>query len=129
MLNRFKKCQKSWNRPMAVRFELLEWVMAKLRCCHGTKPRFITNKQKIVWLPVYQYIVLGNRGKNQGYFSCLANCIAPQPIALESCSNLQKSRQVFESAMEKIVGFRFCFFVSDVITKVSLWPFLAAGTW
>jgi len=29
----------------------------------------------------------------------LSNCITPLPIALESCSNPQKTQQVFESAM------------------------------
>jgi len=52
----------------------------------------------------------------------------PQPIALESCSNPQKTWQVFESAMKKNWGFGFHFFVSDIISKVGFWPFLAVGT-
>jgi len=44
-------------------------------------------------------------GKKQGYFSCLTNRIAPQRIALESCSNPEKTQQVFESAMKKKLWF------------------------
>jgi len=50
----------------------------------------------------------GKSGKNQGYFCCLTDCIAPQQIALESCSHPQKTQQVFESAMKKkflVLGF------------------------
>ena len=50
--------------------------------------------------------------------------MVPQPIALESSSNPQKTRQVFESAMKKIFGFGFQFFVSDVISEVGFWPIL-----
>jgi len=62
------------------------------------------------WLPVYEDIVLGNRGKT------------------ESCSNPQKTLEVFEPAMKKnslVLGF--VFFVSDVISNVGFWPFLADG--
>jgi len=57
-------------------------------------------------------------GKNQGYFSCLPNCIAPQRIVLESCSNPQKTWQVFESAMKdkRLLVLGFSFFVSDAIS-------------
>jgi len=51
-------------------------------------------------------------GKNHGYFGCLTNYIAAQPIVLESCSNPQKTWQVFKSAMKKNFGFGFRFFVS-----------------
>ena len=82
------------------------------------------------WLPVYEYIYhTWKSEKNQAYFSWLTNCTAPQPTALESCSNSQKTWQVFESAMKNLFGFGFQFFVSDVISKVGFWPFLAAGTW
>jgi len=57
------------------------------------------------WLLVYKLIVLGNRGKKQGYFGWLTNCIAHQPIVLESCSNPQKTWQVFKSAVKKIFWF------------------------
>jgi len=50
---------------------------------------------------------------------CLSNGIPPQPIVLASCSNPQKTWQVFESAMKKNWGF----FVSDVISEVGFWPF------
>jgi len=50
---------------------------------------------------------------------CLCKSIALAPIALESCSNTQKTQQVFESAIKnKIWGFGF--FVSDVISGVVL---------
>ena len=39
-----KQCQTSWNRLVAVRFELPGWVMAKVQCWYGTKPRFIANR-------------------------------------------------------------------------------------
>jgi len=69
-------------------------------------------------------------GKNQAYFSCLTNPIAPQWIMVESCSNRQKTWQVFESAMKKkIFGFGFRFFVSDVMSKAGFWSFLPAATW
>jgi len=47
--------------------------------------------------------------------------ISPALEVLESCSNPQKTQQVFESAMKQIflvLGFRF--FVSDVINGVIL---------
>jgi len=50
---------------------------------------------------------------------CLSNSTTPQPIASESCSSPQKTRQVFESAMK--INFWFWvsgFFVSDVISEV-----------
>ena len=67
--------------------------------------------------------------KNQGYFVWLTNCIAPQPIALENCSNPEKTPQVFECPMKKMFVLGFGFYVSDIISKVGFWPFLAAGTW
>ena len=45
---------------------------------------------------------------NQAVFMCPSNSIALRPIVLESCANLQKTRQVFESAMKK----KFWFWVS-----------------
>jgi len=41
-------------------------------------------------------------------FGCFTSCIAPLPIALESCLNPQQSKQVFKSAMNKkilVLGF------------------------
>ena len=71
-------------------------------------------------LLAYGYIVLGNQREiKHVYFMCLSNGITPQPIALESCSNPQKTLQVLESAMKKILFF----FVNDVISKVRFWPF------
>jgi len=58
--------------------------------------------------------------KNQAYFGYLTNPIT-QAIALESCSNLQKTWQAFKSAMKKKFGFSF--FVSKVMSKVDFWPF------
>ena len=64
-------------------------------------------------------------GKNQGYFSWLANSIAPQLIVLESYPNPQKTWQIFEIAVKKIFWVWFTvFFVSDIISKVGFWPFL-----
>jgi len=48
----------------------------------------------------------------------LCYSITHQAIVLESCSNPQKSRQVFESAMTKNCGF----YVSDIISEVGFWP-------
>jgi len=44
--------------------------------------------------------------------------ISPALEALESCSNPQKTQQVFESAMKKKLGFGL--FVSDIISGVVL---------
>ena len=41
-------------------------------------------------------------GEKQGYFGWLTNRIASQLIVLESCSNPQKTWQVFKSAIKKI---------------------------
>ena len=51
---------------------------------------------------------------------CMCPCagISPLTIALESCSNPQKTQQVFASAMKKkmfVLGFPF--FVSDVTSE------------
>jgi len=43
-------------------------------------------------------------GWNQAYFGCLTNCIAPQPIVLESFSNSHKTRQVFKSAINTLMS-------------------------
>jgi len=43
---------------------------------------------------------------------------------LESCSNPQKTWQVFDSADKKqffVLGFRF--YVGDIISEVDIWPF------
>jgi len=48
--------------------------------------------------------------------------MAPQPIALESCSNPQKTRQVFQPAMKKIFGMGFAFWERHLSRS-----FLAAG--
>jgi len=64
--------------------------------------------------------------KNQGYFGWLTNRIAPQRIALES-KTLGKSSSLQWKKWFLVLGFRF--FVSDVISKVGFWLFLAAGTW
>jgi len=42
-------------------------------------------------------------GLKPAVFDCLTNYVAPLPIALESCSNPQKTRQVFKCAMKKII--------------------------
>jgi len=57
-------------------------------------------------------------------FACLTNDIAPPLIALESCSNLQKIRQVGKS----LVGY--CrIFVSDIISEVVFGPFWLMFAW
>jgi len=48
--------------------------------------------------------------------TCFNNNITPLMIALENCSNPQKTQQVFKSTMKTnfgVLGFRF--FVSDII--------------
>jgi len=52
----------------------------------------------VLWEPGYDVFVLWNRLKTS---SCLANALAPTPIALESCSRAQTNRPVFQSALEK----------------------------
>jgi len=53
----------------------------------------------------------------------LSNCTTPLPIALESCSNYVKTRQVFESARKKTFLFGVLeFFVSGVISGGLLGP-------
>jgi len=37
-------CQRGWNRPMAVTFELPGWVLAKKHCFYGTNHRIIANR-------------------------------------------------------------------------------------
>jgi len=43
-----------------------------------------------LWLSVYEYIVLGNRAKIKHI--SITKSIVPQQIALESCSNPQKTQ-------------------------------------
>ena len=58
-------------------------------------------------------------GLRPAVFGCLTNAIAPPPIALESCSNPEKIRLVFYSALEKIFLVGGCrFFETDVISEV-----------
>ena len=57
-------------------------------------------------------------GKNN-----FANRIAPHPFALKSCSNPQKTQQVFESAIKTNFWFRALLFVGDVISKADFWTF------
>ena len=49
--------------------------------------------------------------------------ISPSTIVLESCSNPQKTWQVFASGMKKFFGCGFVFFVSDIIKWSSFTPF------
>jgi len=79
-------------------------------------------------LSVYKYIVLGNQGKTRDISVTDQLHIAPQLIALESCSNPQKTRQVFESAIKKFLVLGYSFFMSGIISSIGFWPFLAAGT-
>jgi len=46
-------------------------------------------------------------GLKQQFSVAFTNSIAPEPIALESCSNPQNIRKVFESATKKFFGFGF----------------------
>jgi len=46
------------------------------------------------WLPGTMHLYLEISLK-PAVFSCLTNSIAPPPIALETCSNTQKIRQIF----------------------------------
>jgi len=63
-------------------------------------------------------------GLRPAVFGCLTNAIAPPPIALESCSNPEKIRLVFYSALEKIFLVGGCrVFVSDVVSEVVYGPF------
>jgi len=58
-------------------------------------------------LPVTTYLCF-KIGLKSAVFGCLTNSIVPLPIVLESCSNPQKTLQVFESAMKKkFFGFGF----------------------
>jgi len=75
-----------------------------------------------LWEPGYDICVLWNYLKS-AVVSCLANAIAPLPIALEDCSHPQTDWPVL-SALEKIFLVGGCgFFVSDVISEVVLGPF------
>jgi len=64
-------------------------------------------------------------------FLCKATCISvffsrksPKPARRQSVERIGKS------AMKKFfLVFGFSFFVGEVIRKIGLWPFLAAGTW
>jgi len=47
--------------------------------------------------------------KNRAYLMCFSNGIAPQRIALASCSSPQNTQQVFEPAMKKNYDFGFRF--------------------
>ena len=68
---------------------------------------------------IYSYLEIGLK---TAVFGCLTNVIAPPLIALESCSNPQKMRHVFQSAMKKNLVQGSGFFVSDVISEVVFWP-------
>jgi len=82
------------------------------------------------WEPVYNIFVPGVEIALQpAVFSCFVNAIAPLPIELESCSNPQKIRQVFLSAMRKKLVGNCGFFVSDVISEVVFWAILAHVIW
>ena len=80
------------------------------------------------WLLVYKLIVLGNRGKKTGIFrltyqlhSSSANCARELFKPSKDLASLQvRSEKNF-----LVLGF----FVSDIISKVSFWPFFAGGTW
>jgi len=48
----------------------------------------------------------------------LCNSVTRQAIELESCSNPQKMRQVFQFAFKKLESFGFGVFVGDVISEV-----------
>jgi len=62
-------------------------------------------------------------------FGCLANAIAPPPIALEGCSNPQNSARLLVCTRKKFFLVGGCwFFVSDVIMK-KFWAILAPVTW
>jgi len=45
--------------------------------------------------------------QNPRFSACLSNSITRSAIVLESCSNPQKTRQVFESALIKVFGLGF----------------------
>ena len=65
---------------------------------------------------VYEYIVPKNHARAD-IFALLSNSITHQLIVLESCSNPQKTWQVFKSAMKKkFLGFGF-FVSSDIIVR------------
>jgi len=66
-------------------------------------------------------------GKKQAYLSCLTNRIAPQLIALKSCSNPQKNQQVCNE--KQILGFWFPFFCEWCHKWVRFLAILAHVTW
>jgi len=70
------------------------------------------------WLLVYEHIVPGNQAK----INDISVVLPPaKQIALESCSNPEKTQQVLKPATKKNFGFGF--FVRDIISEVGFWPF------
>ena len=113
---------KVWNRQKKDKEMWVAMLFHLNLCKYVHKLGLLTH-----WLAGLWIYHTWKSGKNQGYFGWHTNCIAPQSITLESCSNPQKTWQVFKSAMKKNLWF----WVSVLLwvtsyNEVGFSPFLAA---